>query len=343
MTDTTPVGPAKFPVDRAARLLMVYARQDPKLLSRSNNQPAVESHDPAFDLPALFHWRSDIARTDEGFSGELYLEELVTLASEAADRAGLASRLAADAAVALRRSRSAVTLLGTLGMLVGLVAVAGSFWNGLDRHVSIASERAAVQAPQREAARELQPPQRADQQLAKATVPQNQAVPVQAATAPPPVASAPAAAPAAGAAGSAPTDAGSEIAVTGPASTDAPPASTDASSDIAVSGLPPADAAPETAVVVPAAEPQVASTSLPSDLPATAVATRQEWSASPVSVPGTEDGAQLRPPPVPPVVHRHKYRRPVVRRVYRYYRPGPPVVLVRVVQNIQRDVGSLFR
>ena len=40
-----------------------------------------------------------------------------------------------------------------------------------------------------------------------------------------------------------------------------------------------------------------------------------------------------------------KHRHPV-RRVYGYYYPAgprPPVILVRVVQNIQRDVGALFR
>jgi hypothetical protein len=276
MTDITPVGSPRFPVDRAARSLMACARQDPSLVSRSRHRQADDERDPLRDLPAMFHRRSSTGRPDEVFSEELYLEELVSLASEAAERAGDASRQAAHATVALRHSRGAFALLGALGMAIGLAAAAGAVWSGQERQSRIAGELTAVQTLQRQA----------DQQLAAVVAAQNHPVPSVQAAAVTPLPTPPV--------------------ITGAAGTAAP--------------LPKPPVA--TGVVGP----------LPT-LHAVTIATRQEWSAEPVAVPTS--GARA-----PVWTHR---RRAPVRRVYQSYPAGPPVILVRVVQNIQRDVGALFR
>lgn len=343
MTDITPVGSPRIPVDRMARLLLVYARQDPALLARSRNQRPDDSRDQPFDLPALFHSRPDLARSDEGFSGELYLEELVCLASEAAERAGAASRQAVDATGALRRGRLAFAALGGLGMVVGLAAAAGSLWNSAERQARVADELAAVQTLQ----------QRADRQLVAVVAAQGHpAAPVQAAgAAPPTVALAPPTA-----------DAPSQPVAP-------PPPTADAASQAVAPAPPPAAAAlqspPNAALETAAADAKTLAIAAQSAaitpsprLRTINVATRQEWSAIPVDVPQSEAHPRVSAPPVPVWAHRH--HRPV-RRVYRYYPAGryypasryypagryyqvrPPVVFVRVVQNIQRDIGSLFR
>jgi hypothetical protein len=335
MTDITPVGSPMFPVDRTARLMLVCARQDPGLLSRSSNQQPDEQSDSLFDLPALFHWRRDLSGGDEGFSGEHYLEELVSLASEAADRAGDASRRAADATVALRHSRVAFAVLGVIGMAIGLAAAAGSVWNGAERQSRVAGDLTAVQLLQR----------RADQQLEAVAAAQNQPVgPVQtAANAPPIAATAPqtvALAPQTVAVVPQPADVTPQPADVTPQSADVTPQSADVTPQSADVTPQSADVTPRSADVTPQSAdvtPQTAAIGPLPRLHAITVATRQEWSASPVGVPRSQAHAPRAS------AWEHKRRRPV-RRVYRYYYPpGPPVVLVRVVQNIQRDVGSLFR
>lgn len=308
MTDITPVGSPMFPVDRMARLLLVCARQDRGLLARSSNQQSDDNGDRPFDLPTLFHWRPDLARSDESFGGELYLEELVSLAAEAAERAGDASRQAADATVALRHGRVAFAVVGAVGMLIGLAGAAGAVWNGAERQSRVAGELTAVRTLQH----------RADQQLVAVVAAQNHTVPlVQTAAAAPPVAAAQTA--------------------------DAPPRAADAAPHSAAIAPQTADAAPPST----AAAPRIAAVEPLPRVHAITVATRQEWSATPVDVPRSEAHAATWTRPAP--AWAHKRRRPV-RRVYRYYRyyryyptPRPPVILVRVVQNIQRDVGALFR
>jgi hypothetical protein len=310
MTDIPPVGSPMFPVDRTARLMLVCARQDPALLARSSNQQPDDDQETVWDVPSLFHWRPNLSHPDEGFSGELYLEELVSIASEAAERAGDASRQAADATDALRHSRLAFAVLGAFGMAIGLAAAAGSIWNGEQRQARVARDLTAVQTLQ----------DRADQQLVALVTAQNHPVPpVQTAAAAPQAA-----------------DAAPQTADAAPQTADVAPPTATVAPQTADSAPQPAAVAPQTAAIAtqPAAiEP------LPR-LHAITVATRQEWSASPVDVPRSEVQAPVwtQPPPA----WAHKRHRPV-RRVYRYYPPGPPVILVRVVQNIQRDVGSLFR
>lgn len=322
MTDITPVGSPMFPVDRMARLLLVCARQDRRLLARSSNQQSDDKHDRPFDLPALFHWRPDLARSDQSFGGELYLEELVSLAAEAAERAGDASRQAADATVALRHGRVAFAVVGAVGMLIGLAGAAGAVWNGAERQSRVAGELTAVRTLQH----------RADQQLVAMVAAQNHTVPlVQTAAAAPPVAAA-------------------QTADAAPRAADAAPHSAAIASQTADAAPHSAAIAPQTADAAPpstAAAPRIAAVEPLPRLHAITVATRQEWSATPVDVPRSEAHAATWTPPAR--AWAHKRRRPV-RRVYRYYRyyryyptPRPPVILVRVVQNIQRDVGALFR
>jgi hypothetical protein len=74
---------------------------------------------------------------------------------------------------------------------------------------------------------------------------------------------------------------------------------------------------------------QTASEPLP-HLKAIPVATIPQWSVQPVSQPEREDS-----PPRP-----IRYRRPPEQR---YVMVTPPVMLVRVMVNLQRDIGSLFR
>ncbi len=310
MTDIPPVGSPMFPVDRMARLMLVCARQDPALLARSGNQQPDDDRDPGWDVPSLFHWRPNLSHPDEGFSGELYLEELVSIASEAAERAGDASRQAADATVALRRSRLALAVLGAFGMAIGLAAAAGSIWNGEQRQARVAKDLTALQTLQH----------RADQQLVALVTAQNHPVPpVQTAAATPQT-----------------TAAAPQTADAAPQTADIAPPTASVAPQTADAALQPAAVAPQTAAMAP---PTAAIEPLPR-LHAITVATRQEWSATPVNVPRSEVQTPTWTPPPP--AWGHKRYRPV-RRVYRYYPPGPPVILVRVVQNIQRDVGSLFR
>jgi cytoskeletal protein RodZ len=320
MTDNTPVGSPMFSVDRTARLMLVCARQDPALLSRSSNQQADENRDPVWDVPALFHWHANLSRPDEGFSGELYLEELVSIASEAAERAGDASRRAADATVALRHSRLAFAVIGALGMAIGVAAAAGAIWSGEARQSRVAGDLTAVQSLQH----------RADQQLVALVAAQNHPLPpVQtAAVAPPTAAVAPQTA-----AVSPPT------ADTAPQSADTPPQTADAAPQSGDPALQTVAVSPRSAPIAP----QPVAIAVSSRLQPITVSSRQEWSASPVEMPRSAAHAPATPPPAPAWAHRHRHP---VRRVYRYYYPTgprPPVILVRVVQNIQRDVGSLFR
>jgi len=292
MTDNTPVGSPMFPVDRTARLMLVCARQDPALLSRSSNQQPDDDRDPDWDVPALFQWHPDLSRSDQGFSGELYLEELVSIASEAAERAGDASRRAADATVALRHSRLAFAVLGALGMTIGIAAAAGAIWNGEERQLRVAGDLTAVQSLQH----------RADQQLAALVAAQNHPLPA------------------------------AQTAAVAPPSADVAPQPVDVLPQTADPAPQTVDAAPQTAAIGPSPRLQ----------PIT-VATRQEWSASPVDM----SRSKAHPPRWTQTAQAwaQKHRHPV-RRVYRYYYPTgprPPVILVRVVQNIQRDVGALFR
>jgi len=285
MTDNTPVGSPMFPVDRTARLMLVYARQDPALLSRSSKQQTDDDRNPGWDVPALFQWHPNLSRPDEGFSGELYLEELVSLASEAADRAGDASRRAADATIALRHGRFAFAVLGALGMAIGLAACAGAIWNGEERQARVAGDLTAVQSLQR----------RADQELIALLAAQDHPLPT------------------------------AQTAAVAPQTADAAPQTGD-------SALQNAAIAPQTAAIGPSPRLQ----------PIT-VASRQEWSASPVDMPRSEAHAPTWTQSAPAWAHN---RRHPVRRVYRYYYPTgprPPVILARVMQNIQRDVGALFR
>jgi len=299
MTGNTPVGSPMFPVDRIARLMLVCARQDPALLSRSSNQQPADDRDPVWDVPALFQWHPSLSRSDEGFSGELYLEELVSIASEAAERAGDASRRAADATVALRHGRLAFAVLGALGMTIGIAAAAGAIWNGEERQSRVAGDLTAVQSLQHQA----------DQQLAALVAAQTRPLP-----------------PAQTAAVAAQTaNVVPQTADVAPQTVDALPQATDAAPQTA-------DAAAQTAAFGPSPRLQ----------PIT-VASRQQWSASPVDMPRSEAHPPRWTQPAPAWAQKH--RRPV-RRVYRYYYPTgprPPVILVRVVQNIQRDVGALFR
>jgi len=294
MTDNTPVGSPMFPVDRTARLMLVCGRQDPALLSRSSKQQADDDRDPDWDVPALFQWHPNLSRPDEGFSGELYLEELVAIASEAAERAGDASRRAADATVALRHSRLAFAVLGALGMAIGLAACAGAIWNGEERQSRVAGDLTAVQSLQH----------RADQELVALVAAQNHPLPA------------------------------AQTAAVTPQTVDVVPQTADTAPQTV-------DAAPQTgdpALQTAALASQTAAIGPSPRLQPITVATRQEWSASPVDMPRSEGHA-------PAPASAHKYRHPI-RRVYRYYYPTgprPPVMLVRVVQNIQRDVGALFR
>lgn len=244
MTDITPVGSPMFSVDSAARSLMALARQDPSLLSRSRGTAAADHADPLWELPSLFPWRPNLGRPDEAFSEQLYLEELVSIAAEAAERAGDASREAVDATAAVRHGRLAFAVLGVLGMAIGLAAAGGTIWIGEQRQARIAGELAAVQALQRQA----------DRQLAA-------------------VASA--------------------------------------------ESRPP----PSVQTAAPAALPHL------QPLPVTA---RQEWSGDPLRTPPSSSHASG---------WTQEHRTPV-RRVYL---AGPPLILARIVQNIQRDVGALFR
>lgn len=303
MTDIPPVGSPMFPVDRTARLMLVCARQDPALVARSSNQQPDDDRDAVWDVPALLHWRPNLSHPGEGFSGDVYLEELVSIASEAAERAEDASRQAADATVALQHSRLAFAVLGAFGMAIGLAAAAGSIWSGEQRQARVAGDLTAVQTLQH----------RADQQLVALVTAQNHPVPpVQTAAAAPQTADA----------------AAQTAAAARPTATVAP--------QTADAVLQPAAVSPETAVIAP----QPTAVGPMPRLHAITVATRQEWSATPVDVPRSEVHAPVWTPPPP--AWGHKRHRPV-RRVYRYYRPSAPVILVRVVQNIQRDVGSLFR
>lgn len=297
MTDITPVGSPRFPVDRTARSLIACARQDPSLLSRSSHHRADDERDPLRDLPAMFHRRPNIGHPDELFSDELYLEELVSLASEAAERAGDASRQAAHASVALRHSRVAFALVGALGMAIGLAAAAGAVWNGEQRQSRIAGELTAVQTLQHQA----------DRQLAAVVAAQDHRAPTvpTAAVAPLPE----------------------------------PPAITVTADPVAPLPKPPAITVTQDAGA-PLPEPPAitvatdAGVPLPKLHPITIV-TRQEWSAEPVGVPPSETRAR---------VWTHRRHAPA-RRVYYYqsYPVRPPVILARMVQNIQRDVGALFR
>jgi len=292
MTGNTPVGSPMFPVDRTARLMLVCARQDPALLSRSGNQQSADDRDSVWDVPALFQWHPSLSRSDEGFSGELYLEELVSIASEAAERAGDASRRAADATVALRHSRLAFAVLGALGMTIGIAAAAGAIWNGEERQSRVAGDLTAVQSLQHQA----------DQQLAALVAAQNHPLPP------------------------------AQTAAVTPQTADVAPQTVDVLPQTA-------DTAPQTAD----AEPQSAAIGASPRLQPITVASRQEWSASPVDMPRSEAHPSRWTQPAPAWAQKHHHP---VRRVYRYYYPTgprPPVILVRVVQNIQRDVGALFR
>jgi hypothetical protein len=101
-----------------------------------------------------------------------------------------------------------------------------------------------------------------------------------------------------------------------------PPAITVATNAVAPLPMPPA-----ITVATDAAAP------LP-NLHAITVASRQEWSAEPVGVPRPDARSR---------VWTHRRRAPVRRVYYQSYPAGPPVILARMVQNIQRDVGALFR
>jgi hypothetical protein len=343
MTDITPVGSPMSPVDRTARTLMACARRDPSLVSRSRNHQANDERDPLRDLPAMFHRRSNIGGPDEVFSEELYLEELVSLASEAAERAGDASRQAAHATVALRHSRIAFALLGAVGMAIGLAAAAGSVWNGEERQSRIAGQLTTAQTLQRQA----------DQQLAAVVAAQNHPVPPALTAAVAPLPTQPAITVASGAVAPSPTPPVITVASRPVAPPPTPPAITVASGAVAPSPTPPVITVASRPVAPPPTPPAITVASRPvapsptppaitvaagtvAPLPrlqAVTIATRQEWSAEPVAVPTSD----VRAP-----VWTHRRRAPV-RRVYQTYPPGPPVILARMVQNIQRDVGALFR
>lgn len=68
-------------------------------------------------------------------------------------------------------------------------------------------------------------------------------------------------------------------------------------------------------------------------LKAIPVATLPQWSVQPVRPPVVRDDPQPQPEPV-------RYRRPVERRVVMV---SPPVMVTRLLVNLQRDIGSLFR
>lgn len=327
MTGNTPVGSPMFPVDRTARLMLVCARQDPALLSRSSNQQAGDNHDPVWDVPALFHWHANLSRPDEGFSGELYLEELVSIASEAAERAGDASRRAADATIALRHSRFAFAVIGALGMAIGVAAAAGAIWSSEERQSRVAGDLIAVQSLQH----------RADQQLVALVAAQNHPLPpVQTAAVVPQTASV---APQTAAVAPQTADMARQTADAAPQSADTAPQTADGAPQSGDPSLQSVAVSPQSVPIAPQA---VAIGASPRLQPIT-VSSRQEWSASPVDVPRSVAHAPITPAPAPSWAHRHRHP---VRRVYRYYYPTgprPPVILVRVVQNIQRDVGSLFR
>ncbi len=343
MTDITPVGSPKFPVDRTARSLMACARQDPSLLSRSGHHRADHEQDPLRDLPAMFHRRPNLGHPDELFSDELYLEELVSLASEAAERAGDASRQAADATVALRRSRVAFALLGALGMAIGLAAAAGSMWNGEERQSRIAGELTAVQTLQHQADRQLAAvaaaqhhPAPAVQTAVVTRLPEPPVITV-ATSAVEPLPKPPAIPVATDAGAPLPEPPAIAVATDAGAPLPEPPAI-----PVATGAAAPFPKPPATTVAADAVAPLPAitvTTDAVAPLPklhAIAIASRQEWSAEPVAVPRSEVRAR---------VWAHRRRAPAARRVYYYqsYPAGPPVILVRMVQNIQRDVGALFR
>jgi hypothetical protein len=346
MTDITPVGSPRFPVDRTARSLMACARRDPSLLSRSSHHRADDEPDPLRDLPAMFHRRTNIGRPDELFSDELYLEELVSLASEAAERAGDASRQAADATVALRHGRVAFALVGVLGMAIGLAAAAGSVWSGEERQSRIAGELTAVQTLQNQADRQLaavaavqdHPAPSAPTAAVAAPLPEPPAIVVRTdAVAPLPkppldtVATDPVAPSPKPSADTVTTDAVTPL--------PKPPADTVATDPVAPLPKPLADTvATDPLAPLPKPPAVTVATDAAAPLPklhAITIATRQEWSAEPVPVPRSEARARV-------WTHRHRVQ---ARRVYYYqsYPAGPPVILARMVQNIQRDVGALFR
>jgi hypothetical protein len=329
MTDITPVGSPRFPVDRTARSLIACARQDPSLLSRSSHHRADDERDPLRDLPAMFHRRRNIGHPDELFSDDLYLEELVSLASEAAERAGDASRQAAHASVALRHSRVAFALVGALGMAIGLAAAAGAVWNGEQRQSRIAGELTAVQTLQHQA----------DRQLAAVVAAQDHRAPTVPTAAVAPLPEPPAITVTADPVAPLPKPPAITVTQDAGAPLPEPPAITVAADPVAPLPKPPATTV-ATDAGAPLPEPPAitvatdAGVPLPKLHPIT-IATRQEWSAEPVGVPPSETRAR---------VWTHRHHAPA-RRVYYYqsYPVRPPVILARMVQNIQRDVGALFR
>ena len=130
MVDTTPDNSSGPPVERLARSLLAFARDQPSLLVRS--RAAADGALPGLieALPQLHVRRAEwlpgpLGRPDERSP---YLEELVSLAVATARQAEDAARHASDACAMARRSRFAWAGFGVLGIVIGISGLVDAHW-----------------------------------------------------------------------------------------------------------------------------------------------------------------------------------------------------------------------
>lgn len=153
MADMRPFGSPNSAADQVARGLMASARRDPSLLRRPDVRVEEGTLEPEWELPSLFPWRPALAAGDLAQAGGemVYLEELVSLAAEAAERAEDASQRVSAAGHAISRSRVAFAVVGICGLVVGLAGAAGSLWNAQQRQTQVAQELHSVRVLQKQA------------------------------------------------------------------------------------------------------------------------------------------------------------------------------------------------
>ncbi len=117
MTPTTHGDPFEPPVEQVARTLLEFARQEPSLVGRSHALArGVPAKAPAFDLAAFGSFTQiDVAQQ---------VEHLTAIAIAASQQAEDAFQQARETVRVARRNGMMFGLLGALGVLTGVAAIA---------------------------------------------------------------------------------------------------------------------------------------------------------------------------------------------------------------------------